>query len=94
MKIILKEDALIEHSRSVPEHMGYGQSGINWRKSVREMMDSSLVHEVDTQYLFENSFNVKHPMGHIIGIPDYMVSEVIDDIREKKENKKSKKMKL
>lgn len=83
MKIKFKEDALKNNSKKTPAHVGYSQSQIDWRKSVREIIESSEdgIVDVETDYLHDNSFNVRHPDGYSVSIPEYMVEKVFNDKR-------------
>lgn len=87
MMIILKKDALLQHSQGVPAHVGYSQATINWRKSISDLMNSSndRCFVVDSKYLFENSFMIKNKDGSGLSIPDYMVEKVINDKRVRTE---------
>ena len=91
MKIILKSDALIIHSKETPAHVGYSQHTIDWRKSISDMIEENgLEFEVNTQYLKPNSFLIEREGKGAISIPEYMVAEVINDQRESKPKRKRK----
>lgn len=92
MKIQFKEDALQINAKRTPAHIGYSQSQINWRKSVHEIITSNedKIVDVETDYLFDNSFNVKHPDGYTVSIPEYMVENVFDDQRNIKKRTEEK----
>lgn len=87
MMIILKEDPLKQHSQSIPAHVGYSQTTIDWKKSISKLLESSnnRCFVVDTEYLHENSFMIKNEDGSGLSIPDYMVEEVINDKRVRTE---------
>lgn len=92
MKIQIKEDALILDSQKTPSNQGYTQNKINWRKSISEIIEFSKGDyiDVDTKYLFKDSFNIKHPDGYIVSIPSFMVKDVVDDQRIRTEEKFNK----
>lgn len=91
MKIILKKDALQVHSRSTPAYAGHSQATMDWRKSISDMMNEhGLEFEVDTDYLFDNSFNVTIEGKGCISIPENMVDKVINDKREPKPKKRNR----
>jgi hypothetical protein len=88
MKIVFKKDALEIDSKRKSPSSGYTREEMNWRENISKMLKDGLEHEVETTYLFDNSFNCKHPDGQksekftlSIHVPDYMVESVIDDAR-------------
>lgn len=89
MKIKFKDDALILDSKKIKINDGYNQNRIQWRKSISEIIEFSKGDyiDVDTKYLFKDSFNVKHPDGYIVSIPSFMVKEILDDERIRTEEK-------
>lgn len=92
MQIILKSDALQAHSKSIPAHSGYTTEAMSWRDSIRKIMEHNgdKPIDVETKYLHDNSFMIKAPEGYSVSIPDYMVSEVINDKRKPKEKSSTK----
>jgi hypothetical protein len=92
MQIVLKPDALQAHSKSTPAHAGYTKETMSWRDSIRKIIEhnGNTPIDVETKYLHDNSFMVKAPEGYSVSIPDYMVSEVINDKRKQKEKLSTK----
>lgn len=61
----LKEDVLLQHSKSVPAHMGYTKEQFAWRKTLNEL--EGKVGEITR--VFPNSKHVNVDFdGHLIGI--------------------------
>lgn len=84
MKVVIKENALELHSKSIPASMGHTRDTMSWRSSIAKMLDKSedRTFEVCASHLFDKSFNVVNPHSqYVIQIPDYMVEAVIDDER-------------
>ncbi|PSV00440.1 hypothetical protein [Photobacterium kishitanii] len=84
MKIIFHTDALVRNSKKTPASSGHTRETIAWRKHISEMMKENPAGSFDvcTTYLFKDTFNVIDPKDStVIGIPSYMVKEVIDDAR-------------
>jgi hypothetical protein len=84
MQIILKPTALNEHAKSIPAHAGYTSEAMSWRDSIRQVQQHFGTNpiNVETKYLFDNSFTIKHPNGSSISIDANMVDKVINDKRE------------
>lgn len=75
-QVILREDVLQRHARSIPAHLGYTTNQFNWRATLRR-----LAGQVGTvSYIFDNSkhTNVQFE-GETIGIDFTELDEVVTE---------------
>jgi hypothetical protein len=80
MQIKLYQDAgrRLIRSWKTPAGAGFTQNQIDYSNTISNLGGQTL--DVDTQYLFSDSFNAIYPAG-LISIPDCVVESVINDER-------------
>lgn len=82
MQIIVYKDAVKRFLRTFPENAGLTREGIKY-KNILSKIEGHIL-SVDINFLFDRSFNVPAVEGLLenpIGIRDYLVEKVIEDIR-------------
>ena len=84
MKVILRADALELDAKTIGEDANFSEPHEVWRESLRVMLDQGGEFEVDTTTLFPDKFYVFRRNDILIEIPEYLVEQVIDDIRKEK----------
>lgn len=56
MKVLISNEALQRHARSIPAHMGYTTNQFSWRDTLSQFTGKWVT--VETQHLFEDQFNI------------------------------------
>ena len=65
-KVVLREDVLQRHARSVPAHLGYTREQFAWRDTLRK--EEGKVGTVERTFEGSQHISVQFPDGKLIGI--------------------------
>lgn len=82
MKVILKSNALNLHAARLPRNVSVKTiQQLQWRNSIKKMVEENKEFLVDTDRLMTDSVMVFDSLGRPVHIPDYMIAQVIGDLR-------------
>lgn len=81
-RVILREDVLKRHARSVPAHMGYTHEQFKWRDILRKL--EGRVGVIERTFPNSRHVNVEFPGGELIGIDNTELIRVSKNPRGRK----------